>query len=354
MIGVGLIGYGLAGRSFHAPVIRAVPGLQLVTVLQRHGDEARLDDPGVRIVRNLDEMLAIPEIRVVVIATPNESHFPLAAACLRAGRDVVVDKPFTTTLAEARELVALAAQLRRLITVYQIRRWDGGFRTVQQLIDSGKLGRLVRYICHYDRFRPRLKPGAWRERPSPGSGILFDLGPHLIDQALALFGSPEFVHADVRTERDGAQTDDAFEITFFYPGGLRAVLHASMLAAAPRPHFILQGTGGSFVKSTMDPQEPALRTGWRPAPDESGLGEWISEDQRAWGVLTTASEDGTIVQTPVPTVPGDFREFYANVRDAVEGKAALAVRPSQALDVMRAIELARESSQRRAAVRWDS
>lgn len=348
MTGVGLIGFGLAGRCFHAPVIQAVPGLRLAAILQRHGGEAEQAHPDVRVVRTLDELLALDEVRLVVVATPNDTHLPLARACLLAGRDVVVDKPFTTTLGEARELTELAARLGRLITVYQIRRWDGGFQTARKVIESGKLARLVRYIAHYDRFRPHLRPGAWREKPGPGSGILFDLGPHLIDQALVLFGCPEYVFADVRTERVGAQTDDAFEITLFYRDGLRTVLNASMLAAAPRAHITLQGTRGSFVKQAMDPQEPALRGGWLP----SG-GGWIQEREEDWGTLTE-SDGTTAVQTRVPTVMGDFREFYANVRDAMEGKATLAVTPQQALDVMHALELARESSRRRTALPWNS
>ena len=187
MIEVGLIGYGLAGRAFHAPVIRAVPGMHLAAILQRTGNEAAEKYPDLRIVRSLDELLAIRGIRLTVIATPNDTHYSLARQCLEAGRDVVVDKPFTTTLEEARSLAELAKKAGRLITVYQNRRYDGDFQGIRKLVTDGTLGRIVRFETNYDRYRPQPKPGAWRETTRAGSGILFDIAPHLIDHALVLF-----------------------------------------------------------------------------------------------------------------------------------------------------------------------
>ncbi len=212
MIEVGLVGFGLAGRAFHAPVIRAVPGLHLAAIVQRSGTEAAEKYPDVRIVRDLDELLSIAEIRLVVIATPNDTHFAIARQCLAAGRDVVVDKPFTTTLKEAVSLVQFAKDANRLLTVYQNRRYDGDFQAIRRLVANGTLGRIVRFETSYDRFRPQLKKGAWREASRPGSGILFDIAPHLIDHALLLFGLPEAVTADVRMERENAAADDAFTI----------------------------------------------------------------------------------------------------------------------------------------------
>src|SRR5690349_3626316 len=207
VIDVGLIGFGLAGRVFHAPMIRAVSGLRLAAILERRGNEAKSRYPDVRIVRTLDEMLTIESIRLVVIATPNTTHYSLAERCLQAGRDVVVDKPFATTYAEAEELVRIAKRSGRLITVFQNRRWDGDFRTVCSLINKKTLGRIVLFESHFERYRPKLRAGAWRESTEPGSGILFDLGPHLLDQALVLFGPPLAVSADVRSEREGAVAD---------------------------------------------------------------------------------------------------------------------------------------------------
>jgi scyllo-inositol 2-dehydrogenase (NADP+) len=346
MIEVGLIGFGLAGRSFHAPVIRAVPGLRLAAILQRKGSEAAEAYPDVRIVRSLEELLAIPEICLVAIATPNETHYPYARQCLAAGRDVVVDKPFTTTFEEAVDLVQFAKETGRLLTVYQNRRYDGDFSAIRELVAGGSLGRIVRFETNYDRFRPQLRANAWREKSGPGTGILCDLGPHLIDHALLLFGRPEAVTADVRIERDGAVADDAFDIVFHYPR-LRAVLRSSMLAAAPRPRFVLFGTQGTFTKQTFDPQENNLRRGYIPkdAP-------WGAEPEENWGVCTLADAAGATTQRRIPSHAGDYRDYYANVRDVLLGKAAPAVTSQQALDVMRALELARESSDTRCTIPW--
>ncbi|HET8926136.1 MAG TPA: oxidoreductase [Candidatus Acidoferrum sp.] len=348
MIEVGLVGFGLAGRAFHAPVIRAVPGLHLAAILQRRGTEAAEKYPDVRIVRSLDELLAIKEIRLVVIATPNDTHYELARQCLMAGRDVVVDKPFTTTLEEAKALVQFATDRGRLLTVYQNRRYGGDFQAIRQLVAEGALGRIVRFETSYDRYRPQLKPGAWRETRRPGSGILFDIAPHLVDHALVLFGLPEAVTADVRIERESAVADDAFDITLHYPKAMRAVLRSSILAAAPRPRFVLFGSHGSFVKQTFDPQENNLRHGRIPVDTA-----WGAEPEENWGVLTVPVGD-SFAQRRIPSVSCDFRDYYANARDAMLGRAPLAVTPEWSLDVMRLLEMARESSQKHCTLPWDS
>ena len=344
MIEVGLVGFGLAGRAFHAPVIRAVPGLHLAAIVQRSGAEAAEKYPDVRIVQSLEELLSMPEIRLVVIATPNDTHYPLARQCLVAGRDVVVDKPFATTLEEAKSLVEIAKETGRLLTVYQNRRYDGDFQAIRKLVMDGTLGRIVRFETAYDRFRPQLKPGAWRETTRPGSGILFDIAPHLIDHALVLFGLPEAVTADVRAERENAAADDAFDITLHYSKGMRAVLRSSILAAAPRPRFVLLGTQGSFVKQTFDPQEMNLRRGDIPADKP-----WGFEPEENWGVLTVPAGD-SFERRRIPSATCDYRDYYANVRDALLGRAALAVTPEYALDIMRMLELARESSRKRCTI----
>jgi scyllo-inositol 2-dehydrogenase (NADP+) len=348
VIDVGLIGFGLAGRAFHAPVIARVPGLRLAAILQRSGSEAAQLYPDARIVRNVDELLAAKDIRLVVIATPNDTHYSLARQGLAAGRHVVVDKPFTPTLQEASDLVQLARQSGRLLTVYQNRRFDGDFQALREIVASGALGRIVRFETNYDRFRPQLKTGAWRERGGPGSGILFDLAPHLIDQALLLFGLPEAITADIRIEREHAVADDAFDLTLHYSRDLRAVLRATMLAATLRPRFLVHGTEGAYVKHAFDVQEPKLRAGripWEETPT-------AAEREENSGVLTLAHPDGTTSERRVPPAQSDYRDFYANVRDAMLGSAELAVTPQHALNVMRVLELARESSSRRCAVRW--
>jgi len=345
MTDVGLIGFGLAGRCFHAPVIQAVPGLRLAAIVQRTGDSAARMFPEARIVRSVDELLAIESIRLVVIATPNETHFPLARQCLAAGRDVVVDKPFATTVAEGVELLRLANGLGRILTVYHNRRFDADFQALQKAAADGELGRIIRFESTYDRFRPAAKPGAWREKPGPGSGVLFDLAPHLIDQALSLLGRPEAVSADVRTEREGFATDDAFDLMFYYPRAARALLRATMLALAPRSRLVALGTKGAFLKKDFDPLENALRNGEVPRGES-----WVVEREENWAELSQ-SENGQTRQRKLPP-KGDWREFYANVRDAVLRKALLRVTPEQALDVMVALELALESSNRRCPVAW--
>ena len=339
MLNVGLVGFGFAGKVFHAPVIRAVDGLRLTTIVQRSGEpEARYGD--VDFVRGVDDLLT-RAIDLVVIATPNPSHHALAQQCLLAGRHVVIDKPFAATLSEAEDLVRLAEVKRRVLSVYQNRRYVADFVTLRQLLSDGALGRIVVYESHFDRFRPELKPGAWRERLEPGAGVWFDLGPHLLDQAFVLFGTPQAIGADIRIERDGAAVDDAFDVTLHYPR-MRAVLRASMLAASPGPSVAVYGTGGCFIKYGVDPQEAALKAG--RTPGEPG---WDVEPPALYGNLTTPEETRT-----VPTIPSNYAQYYENIRDAILGKAQLAVTPEQALNVMRGLELARASSQRRCVLPW--
>ncbi len=336
-ISVGLVGFGTAGRVFHAPVIQTVPGLRLAAVVQRSGDTARQACPGATIVRSVAELLAIGEIELIVVATPNTAHAPIAAQCLEAGRHVVVDKPLAPSSAEAEGLCAVAERACRLLSVFHNRRWDGDFLTVQRLVAGHACGRPVFFESHFDRFRPEPRPGAWRERAEPGSGILFDLGSHLVDQALMLFGLPDSVSADVRTERDGVAADDAFEVMLHYPR-MRALLRASMLAATPGPRFVLRGMAGSYTKQGLDPQEDALRRGERP-----GAPGWGEEPRAGWGVLARPTAAG-VASEPVRTQPGDYRRYYENIRDAVRGEAALAVAPAQAIAVVRVLEAAIESS----------
>jgi len=349
MIDVGLVGFGLAGRSFHAPVIHAVSGLRLAAIVQRSGDQAAHLYPDARIVRSVEELLAIAHIRLVVIATPNDTHCRIARQCLDAGRDVVVDKPLAPTLDEALELAKFARGRGRLLTVYHNRRFDGDFQAVRQLVGSGRLGRTVRFESNYDRFRPRLKANAWRERTGKGTGVFMDLAPHLVDHALVLFGLPEAVTADLRIEREQAIVDDSFDLTLHYGDGLRALLRASMLAPVTRPRFILHGTGGAYVKHAFDVQEPILRAGripWNEMPSEA--------DQEAnSGVLTLVNAEGTTtLQERVPSAASDYRSFYANVRDVLLGTATPLVTVEHAINVMRVLELARDSSARGCTVPW--
>jgi scyllo-inositol 2-dehydrogenase (NADP+) len=351
MVRVGLIGFGLAGQAFHAPVIRGVRGMELACILERRGTRAQEKYPEVRVARTLDELLGDKEIQLCVVATPNDSHFEYAQACLMAGRDVVVDKPFAPTLRESEELVRLAAERGRLITVYQDRRYDGDFETVKKIVQSGRLGSVAEYECRFDRFRLEPKANAWRERADqPGAGVLFDLGPHVIDQALVLFGEPRAITASAFCQRETSQVDDAFDVCMEYPNsgaGLRAMGRARIIAYAPGPHFLIHGTKGSFVKYGMDPQEARLRGGNLPDGMDWGA-DWGVEDEQWWGTLSLVGEPSVKVKTE----RGDYRRFYANVRDAIEKKAALDVTPQQALRTMRAVMLAHKSSRERRTVGW--
>ncbi len=348
-IRVGLVGFGFAGRIFQSNSIEAVEGLELATIVQRSGSTAAVAFPHVKVVPTVEAMLEDASIRLVVIATPNTSHFPIARQCLLAGRDVVVDKPFTLTSAEAAELIQLARSHKRLLSVYQNRRWDGDFLTVRKLLDGDQLGRLVMYESHYDRYRPEPRLHAWREDGSTGGGVLVDLGSHLVDQALVLFGVPQSVWASVRLERQAARMDDSFDLYLHYPpplaqasspapSGLSVWLRATCLARDPGARFTLNGTLGAFRKFGTDPQEAHLLAG-----DMFSSKPWGVESPERWGILTT-DEAGEPMTTRIPTEPGDYRGYYTNLRDAIHGNATLEVTPLQAWRTMRILEMAVESS----------
>ena len=306
-IRTGLIGLGLGGRAFHEPLIRAAERLSLAGIATRHSTP----DPA--------GLIADPAIELIVISTPNHSHYPLAKAALEAGKHVVIDKPFTVTLAEADALIALACAEERVLTVFHNRRWDGDFLTVQRLLASGRLGEVMRYEAHWDRFRPAIKPG-WKEEKGPGTGVLGDLGPHLIDQALLLFGPPDAVSGDLERQRAETQVDDYFAITMSY-GKRRAILTSSLLAAAPRPRFGLYGTEGSFVKYGLDPQESQAQAGLSPRDPGFGV-----EDEAWHGTLTLA--DGTAER--IPTERGRYLAFYEGVAASILDGAPVPVDPAEA------------------------
>ncbi len=344
-IGVAVIGYGLAGRVFHAPFVSAVPGLRLEAIVQRTGDEAARAYPGVRVLRSVEEALGDAAVQMVVVATPNETHFDLAKAALEAGKHVVVDKPFAATSAGARELIELAEARGLVLAPFHNRRWDGDFLTVRKILDEGVLGRVVTFESHFDRFRPVQRAGTWKESSGKANGLLMDLGPHLVDQVMALFGAPSSILASVRKDRDETEIEDAFDITLEYER-LRVYCRSTMLAAENAPRFLIHGTRGSFRKWGLDPQEPALVAGAR-VPRMGSDEVWLQEDESMWGETAVAPDPDAperLVRTRVRTEPGDYRGFYANVRDAVRGEEALAVTAEEGWRVIKLLEMARESS----------
>ncbi len=339
-LNVALVGYGNAGKVFHAPLIAHTPGLRLHTVVSGDAGKVRADFADVRVVADPRQAFADDAIDLVVIAAPNAVHALLAIAALRAGRHVVVDKPFAATLDEAVQVVAAARDAGRIVSVFQNRRWDGDFLTLRRLVEDGALGEVVELHSHFDRFRPQV-PDRWRERAGPGTGLWFDLGPHLVDQALQLFGLPLSVQADIAIQREGAVVDDFFHVLLRYPR-LRVLLHAGALVPAHGLRFAAHGTGGSFVKHGLDTQEAALKAG--VAPGSPGWGH----DPLA-GTLTRAG-DGGETATPVDGLPGDYRGYYAALREAIHGRGEPPVTAAQALDVMCVLEAGRASAREGRAI----
>jgi predicted dehydrogenase len=305
-INVALVGYGYAGRVFHAPLIRATPGLSLHTVVSSRPDAVRADLPGVRVVADVETVLADRAIGLLVIATPNDLHASLTRRAVEAGMAVVVDKPFTVTLEEARALQALSEDKGGFITVFHNRAWDADFLTIQQLIQQRRLGRITRFESHFSRFRPQVRD-RWRERPGPGAGIWYDLGPHLVDQALRVMGRPVALSADITTVRPGGGADDWFHVVMRFADDSRAILHADMMSTTDL-RFVVESETGGFLKHGLDPQEDALKAGALPGGPGWGV------DPRP-GVLTTVDADGRRTEEIVQGPPGDYLALYRDVRD---------------------------------------
>ena len=358
-IGVGVIGYGLGGRVFHAPFVSAVPGLKLVSIMTSKPDEPAKLYPSTRITANLDDLLTDKSIELIVVSTPNETHFDLASRALNAGKHVVIDKPFAPTSQQARQLIDLASSKGLHVIPFHNRRWDGDFLTIRKILAEGSLGRLVTFESHFDRYRPTPRENTWKEAGNPANGMLWDLGPHLVDQALSLFGPPEAITASVRSDRDQTEIEDAFDIILHYPGnngkGLLVHCRTSYLACINAPRFLLHGTHGSFIKYGLDPQEPAL-VGGAKVPPMGSPQQWLPEKESAWGKLAVApvlSDPTMLVEKVIRTEPGDYRNFYANVRDAILGAAQLAVTSEDGYRSIRLLELARESSAKRCTLKID-
>ncbi|KVD58865.1 oxidoreductase [Burkholderia ubonensis] len=333
LLRIGLMGFGFAGATFHAPVIAASGRTQVAAIATGQPDRARDAYPDARIVADLDALLALDDIECVVIATPNDTHFPLARQVLDAGRHVVVDKPVTLTSDEALALARLANARSRVFAPFHNRRWDGDFLTVRRIVESGELGRITYVTSHFDRFRPQVRV-RWREEAARGGGLLLDLGPHLIDQALALFGLPDTVSATVKTRRDNGSAPDFVHVQLGYPDK-DVALHASALSAIEPARFTLHGTRGSYQKFGLDTQEDQLKAGLTPDDVEFGGGN-------PPGVLRVL--DGDVeTERPVPTLDGQYAEFYRALAASIREGAPFPVTPQDAVDVMTIIELAAQS-----------
>jgi predicted dehydrogenase len=337
MIRAALIGYGYAGRTFHAPLIRATRGLELAAIGSSRAEQIATDLPGVPVMATAADAIAIAAVDLVVVATPNDTHVSIASAALRASKHVVVEKPFAPTLAEARALAKLADATGRVLAVFQSRRWDGDFLALKDLVAERTLGDVTHFESHFDRYRPNVR-ARWREQPGVGAGLWFDLGPHLVDQTLQLFGLPDRVQAILAAERAGSQTDDWAHVVLDY-GRRQAILHASLLAAARLPRFIVHGENGSWVKYGVDPQEARLNAA-------VGMAEGRTvEPERAVHV-----DGATGVERELAVAPGDYGQFYARLRDAIDGSGPNPVPPAEAIAVTAVIEAAIRSATERCAL----
>jgi scyllo-inositol 2-dehydrogenase (NADP+) len=340
---VGLIGYGLSGSTFHAPIIRAVEGLQLSAVVSSSKEKVHQDFPDVCVTASSEELFAFDDIELVVIATPNDLHYPLALKAIQAGKHVVIDKPFVIESQHGKELIRLAESKGLLLSVYQNRRWDSDFLTVQRLISSGSLGKVMSYEAHFDRFRPVTR-NRWKEQPLPGSGVLYDLGSHLIDQALYLFGLPKTVNADLGIQRTNGQSIDYFHLLLGYES-LRVILHSGSYVRLQGPRYEIHGSEGSFIKYGIDPQEEALKAG--KYPGEPG---WGMEKENNYGLLSQANEGDKVTSQAVISEPGSYVTFYQGMYDSIVQGKPLPVTAEQALDNIRVIEAAMLSNDERRTI----
>jgi predicted dehydrogenase len=339
-IKTGIVGYGKSAKVFHVPFLSTMPGFEITTVLERHTEESKKFIPGVKVVKTFEDLIADKDVELIVITTPNTTHFDYASRGLKAGKNVVLEKPFTNTTQEAEELINIARDSGKVLSVYQNRRYVSDFLTIRDILEKKLLGKLHEFNATYDRFRPDPIPGAWRETSTPGSGILFDLGPHLIDQVLTLFGNPSAITADVRKQRSHAKADDFFNIWLDY-GFLKVILHSGMLVREQGPRYMLQGTKGSFLKYGEDPQEEKLKAGSLPTGED-----WGREPESFYGILHTEI-NGAVVRTTVPSFQGNYGLYYSNLYETIVNGAPLREKPEHGLNTIKIIELAIESSNRK-------
>jgi len=342
-ISTAVLSYGMSGRVFHCPLLGVHAGFSINGIVKRNNGETIQLYPKAKIFRSADEAINHPEIELIIVNIPNEFHFDFASRALKAGKHVVVEKPFTITSAEAQKLIELSKEHNRMLTVFQNRRWDGDFLTVQKIIEEKRLGKIVEFEAHYDRYRNYIQENTWKEEQGPGGGILYNLGSHMIDQALCLFGIPDFVDARIGIQRTGGKVDDFYDIRMEYKN-MMVILKSSYLVREPGPRYIIHGESGSFVKYGLDPQEQALAEGKIP-----GSEGWGMEPETIWGKLNTGIDGG--YEGPIQTIPGNYKKFYENVYDCIRNGATPIVKPEESLSGIKIIEACKESSQFRKAIR---
>lgn len=342
VIKAGIAGYGVAAKFMHAPFLKVLDQYNVTAVLERNKNDSKELFPESKIVRSFDELLE-QDVELVIITTPNDSHFPYAEKALLSGKHVVLEKPFTITSADALKLIETAKKVNRVLTVNQNRRYVADFITIKEILSKKLLGEIHEYEAHYDRYRPALRPNAWREEKGLGNGIYYDLGAHLIDQALYLFGMPKTITADIRIQRKHARVDDFFDLRLDY-GFARVILRGGMLVREPGPRYMIHGTKGSYIKYGEDPQEELLKQGILPvSPD------WGSENIEKYGLLRTEiDEQDTVIR--YPSLPGNFGLFYINLYQTIVHDAELKEKPEHSYNTIKLIELGYESNKAKATV----
>ncbi|MBD0277526.1 MAG: Gfo/Idh/MocA family oxidoreductase [Flavisolibacter sp.] len=336
-INTALCSFGMSGWVFHAPFLKIDPHFHFYAAWERSKNLAAEKYPDVITYRTLEEMLSDKEVELVVVNTPNYTHYDYAKKALEAGKHVIVEKPFTVTVAEGEELIDLADKKGKLLSVYQNRRYDSDYRTVKKIVEEGWLGTLCEAEFHYDRYKEELSPKVHKEVPGSGTGALYDLGSHLIDQALQLFGMPQAVFGDIRIIRPISQVDDYFEVLLYYPE-LRVRLHSSYLVREPLPAYILHGNKGTFIKAKTDIQETELQAGAIP-----GTPDWGKEPESEKGFLHT-EKDGQVIREHIPSLQGNYGDYYNGIYEAIRNGAPIPVTASDGLNVIRIITAAFKSN----------
>ena len=336
MINVAIIGFGLSGKYLQAPFFEMNLNFNLKIILSNSQNPADYF-PQVKVVKNVEEIIADKRIDLVSICSPNDTHFTYAKQCLLAGKHIMVEKPFTVSSKEAEELIVLAKQQKKVVAIFQNRRFDSDFLTVQKLIGSGDLGEILNFEIHYNRFKPELNVKKWKEDNSPGSGIIYDLGAHIIDQAIALFGVPKNIAGQTFKQREHSLIDDAFDIKLDY-GKLKVTLRSSLMVRQDSPRYIINGSKASFVKYGIDVQEDHLKAG--KMPSEKGFGvEPITQE----GVLYL-EENGLSLQKKVPTLAGNWALLFQNLYEGITKNAELIIKPTDVLEQIKIIETVKQQS----------
>lgn len=333
----------MSGWVFHAPFLHALPGFELYAVWERTKELARAKYPSIKTFRSYDELLADPALELVVVNTPNHTHFEYAEKALAAGKHVIVEKPFTVTVDQAAKLIDLAARLNLKLSVYQNRRYDSDYKTIARVMKEGLLGKIVEAEFHFDRYKLELSPKQHKETGDRGTGSLYDLGSHLIDQALQLFGMPDSIFADILAMRPGSKVDDYFELLLYYPSH-RVRIKSSYQVREPLPGYVLHGSKGSFIKPKTDVQETMLQSGAVP-----GGPEWGKEPDSERGLLH-AEKDGKIIREYLPSLQGNYGQYYEGIYMAIRNNADVPVSATDGLKVIRMIEAAFKSNSERRVI----